>query len=98
MTALSRKTNGDMVAPFVDRGRALAREAFEHFKAHPDELAVSVAPWLMLTMATRRQKLNFAEAALITECAFWSGVFAVQAYRQWKDKPAGTAPRLRKVT
>jgi hypothetical protein len=98
MTALvAPKTNGDVIQPFVDRGRALAVEAFEHFKAHPDELAVGVAPLLMMATATRRHKLNFAEAALVAEVGFWCGVFAVRAYRDWKDRPVGEQPRLRKV-
>ena len=98
MTTLARKTNGDLVQPVVEHLKTGVRVAVEHFREHPDELAVAIAPWLVLMTATRRHKLNFAEAALVSECAFWSGVFAVEFYRNWKNKPAGTVPRLRKVT
>ena len=97
MTAIDRRTNADAIAPYVGRLKKRGGELAAHFREHPDELAVGLAPVLMLTLATRRHPLNFAEAVLVTECAFWSGVFAVQAYQQWKTKPAGTAPRLRKV-
>lgn len=98
MSALNRRTNGDLVAPVVERARKLAVELARGVREHPDEAAVAIAPWLVLTLATKRHKLNFAEAALIAECAFWSGFFAVEFYRSWKDKPAGSPPRLRKVT
>jgi len=94
----SPRTNADMVAPAVDRLKGAVALIAAHCREHPDEVAVGMAPWLMLTAATRRHHLNFAEAMLISECAVWSGFFAAQAYRAWKDKPAGTVPALRKVT
>ena len=97
MTAVAPRTNADVIAPVVGEVKRRVGDAVAHFKDHPDEMAVAVAPLLMLTLATRRHHLNFAEAALVTECGYWSGYFAWQAYRQWKDKPAGTVPRLRKV-
>lgn len=98
MTTLARKTNGDLVQPVVDHLKRSAGQAIEHFKQNPDEFAVAVTPMVMLLLATRRHKLNFAEAALISECAFWSGYFAVEFYQNWKTRPAGSQPRLRKVT
>lgn len=97
MTELSRKTNGDMVAPFADRAKASVLEVIKDIREHPDEAAVRVAPVALLALATARHKLNFSERVAISQCGYWSGYFAVQAYRQWKDKPAGTVPRLRKV-
>lgn len=99
MTALvTPRTNGDLVAPFVDRGKALAADTWTRFREHPDEAAVAAVPFAVLTLATLRHKLSFLEAALIAECSFWGGVLAVRAYRQWKDEPAGTVPALRRVT
>lgn len=95
MTALDRRTNGDLVQPLVDQVKKRAAAALEHFKAHPDELAVGAAPFLMLALATKRHRLNFAEAALVSEVAFWCGVFAVRAYQDWKDQDS--APSLRSV-
>lgn len=98
MTALvAPRTNGDVIQPAVDGVKAASRRAFERAREHPDELAVAVAPWAVLTLATFRHKLNLVEMALLAECSFWGGVLAVRAYRQWKDEPAGTMPRLRKV-
>jgi hypothetical protein len=100
MGAIERtiKTNGDVVQPAVDRVKAQARVIAVHFREHPDELAVSLAPFVMLAAATRRHNLSVIEAALIAECAIWGGFLAFDAYRNWKTKPAGAPPRLRKVT
>lgn len=96
MTALQALTNGDLVAPYIDRAKVLAAGAARHFRANPDELAVAAAPFLMLALATRRHRLNVPEAILISECAFWFGVLAADAYRQWKERPAGR-PTLRGI-
>ncbi len=72
------RTNGDRVQPVVDR---------EWAREHPDELAVTAAPFLMLTMATRRHKLGVAEAVLISEVAYWGGLAMCAQYRQWKTRP-----------
>lgn len=98
MTALERRTNGDVVQPYVDRFKADLVAQLNHLGSHPDELAVMLAPVLALTLATGRHRLNFAERLLVSECAIWGGYLALQAYSQWKDKPAGSVPRLRKVT
>jgi hypothetical protein len=97
-TLVAPRTNGEAIQPFVDGVKTASRRAFERAKEHPDELAVGAVPLVVLTLATFRHKLNLIEAALIAECSFWGGVLAVRAYRQWKDEPAGTVPRLRKVT
>jgi hypothetical protein len=89
------KTNGDLVAPYVERGKFLAREAVSHVREHPDELAVAVIPFVLLTLATRRHRLGIAEAALVSQVAIWSGIFAVRAYQDWKAQDA--APALRSV-
>jgi hypothetical protein len=89
------RTNGDMIAPAVAQVKKIAGQLAAHFRENPDEAAVALAPWLMLAAATRRHKLNFAEAALVSEVAFWAGVFAVHAYQDWKAQDA--IPFLRSV-
>jgi hypothetical protein len=96
--AKRQPTNGDLfIRPAVERAKKAAAEAFSYAREHPDEAAVALAPVLMLMAATRRHKLSYPEALLISEIGFWAGVLAAQRFREWKDRPAA-APRLRKVT
>jgi hypothetical protein len=94
--AITPRTNGDRVQPFVDRGRKLLAETVRWAREHPDEVAVSAAPLLMLATATRRHPLGWAEAALVAEVGYWSGVAMCAQYRQWKTRPA--RPSLKEVT
>ena len=93
--AITPRTNGDRVQPYVDRGKKALAELGQWAREHPDEVAISVAPVLMLATATRRHRLNFAEAVIVSEVGYWCGVALCQQYRQWKTRPA--RPSLKEV-
>jgi hypothetical protein len=82
-------TNGDLVAPYVARAKARAGAAVTRVREHPDEGAVAAVPFVLLTMVTARHRLSLLETVIVAECSFWGGVLAVQAYRNWKNRPAG---------
>lgn len=93
--SIAPRTNGDRIQPAIDRGRKLLAEAGQWAREHPDELAVTVAPWLLLALATRRHHLTYTEALLISEVGYLCGVAFWAHYRQWKDRPA--RPSLKEV-
>ncbi len=86
--AIAPRTNGDRVQPVVDRGRKLLAGGIQWAREHPDEAVTAIAPCLLLAAATRRHSLTFAEALIISEVGYWSGLAALQQYRQWKTRPA----------
>ncbi len=88
MSEITKRTNGDRVAPVIDGARKTLTRLGEYVRDHPDEAAVCAGPFLVLAMATRRHKLSYTEAILVSEVGFWCGVFAVQQYQAWKAKPA----------
>jgi hypothetical protein len=92
---ITPRTNGDRIAPVVDRGKKVLAEGVAWAREHPDEVVIGIAPWVLLTLATRRHSLTSAEALIITEVGYWSGVAALQQYRQWKTRPA--RPSLKEV-
>jgi hypothetical protein len=65
---------------------------------NPDEVCVGVAPVVAVVFSTRRHRLSFTEAFLLSEVGYWCGLLAVREYRRWKSQPAGGGPRLRKVS
>jgi len=81
-------TNADLVAPYAGKAREMLATAAAWARDHPDEVAVGCAPFVALTLATMRHRLNLAERALLGQCAYWGGVLAVERYRDWKDQPA----------
>jgi len=91
------RTNGDLVAGVTTAARdhvvALARYA----AANPDEAIAAAAPALIVIAATRRCRLNFAQAFALAEVGYWCGVLAVKEYRRWKARPASPALHLVKV-
>lgn len=83
------RTNGELVAPYVGKARAAVAQLGELVRERPDEAAVGLAPFVLLTIATGRHRLSLLETVIVTECAVWGGLLAARAYRNWKDRPAG---------
>lgn len=86
MTLPAFRTNGEMIAPYVDevtsRVHVVARRAWDH----PDEAAAACTPFVLLTLATARHRLNVVERVLLTQCAVWGGYLAAESYRNWKQQ------------
>jgi len=93
--SIAPRTNGDRVQPVVDRAKQVLAEGVAWAREHPDEAFVTVAPWVLLALATRRHALTYAEALIVSEVGYWSGLLVLQQYRQWKTRPA--RPSLREV-
>jgi len=93
MTAIERKTNADVIEPFVSRIKGDLQVGLTHFKEHPDELAVGMAPTVLLMLATTRHKLNVAEWLVISQCGYWCGALAMHAYQEWKAQDVATPLR-----
>lgn len=90
-----QRTNSDRVQPVIDRIRKLTAEGIAWAREHPDEAVLAAGPWLLLAAATRRHRLTYAEAFIVTEVGYWSGLAALWQYREWKTRPA--RPSLREV-
>jgi len=95
--AVAPKTNGDRIQPVVDRGRKLLAEGIQWAREHPDEVVIDIAPWVLLALATKRHQLTYGEALIVSEVGYWSGLAALQQYRQWKTRPATGRPTLKEV-
>ncbi|MGO9220548.1 MAG: hypothetical protein ACLP5E_22730 [Streptosporangiaceae bacterium] len=95
---LEKRSNDERwVQPLVRGAAKAGRELAAYAREHPDEVAVGLAPLTALFLATRRHRLGAAESVLVTEVGYWCGVLLVREFRAWKARPAGPAPRLRKV-
>lgn len=95
--AITTRTNADRVEPVVERAKHLLAEGIQWAREHPDEAFVAIAPWVLLTLATKRHRLAYTEALIITEVGYWSGLLVLQHYRQWKTRPATGRPTLKEV-
>lgn len=93
------RTNGDLVAAVTTAAREHLTALARYAAANPDEAIAAAAPVLIVLAATRRSRLNFAEAFALAEVGYWCGVLALKEYRRWKGRPASPplAPRLVKV-
>lgn len=89
MNEPSVPTKGDAIQPAVDQAKRLLAATAQWAREHPDELAVGIAPCVLLAMATRRHPLSWGEALVISEAGYWLGLAAVKQYRTWKSRPAG---------
>lgn len=96
MSTITKRTNGDLIQPFVDEIKRRATAMAKWAQEHPDEAVLAITPLVLITAATRRHHLTYAEAAVTAEVGYWCGVLAVKTYRDWKSKPAG--PVLKRVS
>ena len=86
MTLPAFRTNGDLIAPYVDQVTTRAHEVARRAWDHPDEAAAACAPFILLTLATARHHLNLPERVLLAQCAVWGGFMAAESYRNWKTQ------------
>jgi hypothetical protein len=101
MTEVADRTNADLVQPAVDAAKARMVAIRDWARAHPDEAAIGVIPYVAVIAATSRHRLSAVGRFIVAEAGYLLGVLAVREYRRWKAQPAGgprPGPRLRKVS
>lgn len=94
MTAVSKRTNAEVIEPVVSKASAALKKAGQWAVDHPDEVVLLIAPALVVSVATHRHDLSLIEFMLLWELGYYSGILGLKAYRDWKSQPAGTALRV----